>query len=73
MIDLYDAYNATLTYSKENTIQAELNFSINQLTHIVSQMGAKSPTPFRKTSSDFLFKPRVNLQKEKEELIHGYS
>lgn len=71
ILDCYIAYNSTLTFSKENRIQASLNWSLGLIAHLVSQTNAKNPTPYKRDIDDFMFKEKVNLREEAEKLLLG--
>jgi len=68
---MWEAYNSTLVYSKENTIQAQVNYRLTLIAHMLSQQNSKSPKPFKQEPSDFLFKPRVNGREEAEDWINN--
>jgi hypothetical protein len=73
LIDMYDAYRWSIMNNNENYIQAQLNYSLNVIAHLISQMNAKNPKPFKGKVEDYMYKPRVSARKEAEEIINAYT
>ena len=71
ILDCYIAYNGTLTFSKENRIQAAIRWSIGHVAHKVAYMNAKNCPSYNSDIDDFMFKEKVNLREEAEKLLLG--
>lgn len=70
LIDCYNAYNRTLTMSKENRIQAGINMNLDYIAHLVANTNASHPKKYNREFDDFLFKPKKpSLREQAEEML----